>query len=275
MELATVLDLLKCLLVSKTPLSDVFLSKRETTYMVKVEQRDISPSQVGRVVGSGDKKISVKLMLSKSNDKVVYAEAGDDFIDLLFSFLTLLVGSVVQLLGKCSSIGCVDNLCKSVEDLSADGLINCNVAKLINPKLASHIGCKSQLLQIEERSQFYAMNPKSSGGGYTKGPVKFMVTDDLDVKPFSTTTIISLLKKFSLPLSDIEEQVVSVGEEEALDLLKTSLISKMVLNNAFPPRKRKWVGMVSDEDKVLCTKRKMETNGSRTEIFGKIKMYRH
>ncbi|XP_077225333.1 uncharacterized protein LOC143858558 [Tasmannia lanceolata] len=285
-----VLDLLKCLLVSKMPMSDVFLSKRETTDAVKVEQRDIAPSQMGRVAGSDNKKMRVKLLISASNDKVLYAEAGEDFIDLLFSFLTLPVGSVVKLLGKCSSIGCVDNLYKSVEDLSANGLINCNdTAKLINPKLAAHFCCENNLLQIEEAAPrnptngsggpiLHAINPKSrdgiteSGGGFVKGPVIFTVTDDLDVKPFSPTRTISFIKKFNLPLSDIEEQVVNVGEEEALDLLKASFISKMVLNDVFSPRKRKEVGMVIDKDKDSCAKLKMETIGSCVESCGKIKL---
>ncbi|XXG89323.1 hypothetical protein AAC387_Pa12g1352 [Persea americana] len=38
---------------------------------------------------------------------------------------------------------------------------------------------------------------------------------------------------FNLPLSDLEERVVSVGEEEALSLLKASLISNTVLSDAF------------------------------------------
>ncbi|XP_077225469.1 uncharacterized protein LOC143858654 [Tasmannia lanceolata] len=251
-----VLDLLKCLLVSKTPMSDSFLSKRETTDAIKVKQRDIARSQMGRVAGSDKNKIRVKLLINTSNDKVLYAEAGEDFIDLLFSFLTFPVGSVVKFLGTCSSIGCVDNLYKSVIDLSADGLINYNdAAKLINPKLAPHFLCENNLLQIEEatpRNLTYeggtillALNPKSpdgitkSGGGFVKGPVTFILTDDLDVKPFSYTRTISFIKKFNLPLGDIQEQVVNVGEEEALDFLKASLISKMVLNDVFSPRKRK------------------------------------
>ncbi|XP_077225396.1 uncharacterized protein LOC143858597 [Tasmannia lanceolata] len=283
------LDLLKCFFVSKTPLSDVFLSKRETTDAIRVGQRDTAPAQMGRDTGSGEKKMKVKLLLNKSNDKVLYAEAGEDFIDLLFSFLTLPVGSVVKSLGKCSSLECVNNLYKSVEDLSTDGLINCiDTAKLINPKLASHFSCESNLLQIEEAAPrnptieggtiLHAINPKStdgiteSGGGFVKGPLTFRVTDDLGVKLFSPITTISFLKKFNLASSDIEEQVVSVGEEEALDLLKSSLTSKMVLKDVFSPVKRKQVGMVIDKDKVPCAKRKMETNGSHVESCGRIKL---
>ncbi|XP_077225389.1 uncharacterized protein LOC143858592 [Tasmannia lanceolata] len=220
-----VLDLLKCLLVSKTPLSDVFLSKRETTDAVKVMKRHIMSSPLG----SGNKKMRVRLLLSKSNGKVLYAEAGEDFIDLLFSFLTLPAGSVVKFLGTCSSLGCVDNLYMSIQDLIADGLIHCDLTpELTNPKLASHFVCENNLLQIEEAaplnpayegSILQTMNPKSpngiteSGGGFVKGPATFMLTDDLDVKPFSLSATISLLKKLNLPLSDFEVQVVSVGEE--------------------------------------------------------------
>ena len=46
------------------------------------------------------------------------------------------------------------------------------------------------------------------------GPAMFMVTEELIVKPLSTILGISVLNKFNIPISDLEERVVSVGEEE-------------------------------------------------------------
>nr|CAB3488123.1 unnamed protein product [Digitaria exilis] len=46
-------------------------------------------------------------------------ESGKEFVDVLLSFLTLPLGTIVRLLGKESSLGCFDELYKSVESLDA------------------------------------------------------------------------------------------------------------------------------------------------------------
>lgn len=46
------------------------------------------------------------------------------------------------------------------------------------------------------------------------GQATFMVTDELLVKPLSSISCLSLLNQFNLPLSDLEERFVSMGEEE-------------------------------------------------------------
>lgn len=44
----------------------------------------------------------------------------------------------------------------------------------------------------------------------------FMVTDDLNVSPFSAIAGISIMQKLKVSLSDVEEQVVSIGMEEVI-----------------------------------------------------------
>jgi hypothetical protein len=55
----------------------------------------------------------------------------------------------------------------------------------------------------------------SSKDGYVKGTVTYMVMDDLEVKPSSPTTLVSLFDKFNVKnIDDIEERVVDVGMDE-------------------------------------------------------------
>lgn len=61
--------------------------------------------------------IQVKFLVDKEERKVVFGESGKEFVDVLLSFLTLPLGTVVRLLGKQSSLGCFDGLYKSVENL--------------------------------------------------------------------------------------------------------------------------------------------------------------
>jgi hypothetical protein len=55
----------------------------------------------------------------------------------------------------------------------------------------------------------------TSKDGYVKGTVIYMVMDNLEVKPLSTTTLVSLFAKFNVKnIGDIEEKVVDVGMDE-------------------------------------------------------------
>lgn len=68
---------------------------------------------------------SLRLLVDKKKNKVVLAEAGKEFVDVLFSFLTLPMGTVVRLVEKyqqnhiseATMIGCFNNLYKSVLDI--------------------------------------------------------------------------------------------------------------------------------------------------------------
>jgi hypothetical protein len=55
----------------------------------------------------------------------------------------------------------------------------------------------------------------TSKDGYVKGTVTYTVMDDLEVKPSSPTTLVSLFAKFNVKnIGDIEEKVVDVGMDE-------------------------------------------------------------
>ncbi|WVZ72347.1 hypothetical protein U9M48_020822 [Paspalum notatum var. saurae] len=51
--------------------------------------------------------LSLKLLVDTKGQRVLYAEAGKDVVDFIFSLLALPVGTAVKLLGKESMVGCV------------------------------------------------------------------------------------------------------------------------------------------------------------------------
>ncbi|CAH8306371.1 unnamed protein product [Eruca vesicaria subsp. sativa] len=70
-------------------------------------------------------KLSLRLLIDEEKNKVVLAEAGKDFVDVLFSFLTLPMGTIVRLLEKHRTspqvvVGCFNNLYKSVSDMGLE-----------------------------------------------------------------------------------------------------------------------------------------------------------
>ncbi|KAL8257584.1 hypothetical protein R6Q59_029625 [Mikania micrantha] len=71
-------------------------------------------------------------------------------------------------------------------------------------------------------------------GGFVKEVVTYMVMDDLEVKPMSTISSITLINKFGVKdLSQLEEKTVSFGKDEGLKLLKASLKTDQVLTTIF------------------------------------------
>ncbi|XXG89337.1 hypothetical protein AAC387_Pa12g1359 [Persea americana] len=162
-----VLHLLNRMLLSKTPLTDVFLEEKDIVNELNldlnvmnlnlkdmgVDFKGMVQPETEKVIETDSKKISLKLLMSKSNNKVLYAEGGEELPNLLFSFLTFPLGSIVKCLGSDTSMGCLDNLYKSVEGLSNNDLIRSEECKamLLDPKLAPYFSCKNQLLQIVEQ----------------------------------------------------------------------------------------------------------------------------
>nr|XP_004307490.2 PREDICTED: uncharacterized protein LOC101305304 [Fragaria vesca subsp. vesca] len=74
----------------------------------------------------------------------------------------------------------------------------------------------------------------SSEEGYVKGVATYMIMDNLEVKPMSTISSITVLNKFNIrDVGALEEKVVSLGMEEGLKLLKASLECNAVLTNVF------------------------------------------
>ncbi|KAL5786630.1 hypothetical protein ACOSQ2_009022 [Xanthoceras sorbifolium] len=71
-------------------------------------------------------------------------------------------------------------------------------------------------------------------GGFVKGVVTYMVMDNLEVKPMSTISSITLLNQFNVKnVGSLEEKVVVLGADEGLKLLKASLECKTVLTSIF------------------------------------------
>ncbi|KAK7256857.1 hypothetical protein RIF29_30397 [Crotalaria pallida] len=57
--------------------------------------------------------VSLKLMVSKEKNKVLFAEAGKDFVDVLISFLTLPLGTIARLVAMQDFVGVLVNFLTS------------------------------------------------------------------------------------------------------------------------------------------------------------------
>ncbi|XP_075669004.1 uncharacterized protein LOC142638827 [Castanea sativa] len=229
--------------------------------------------------------VRLKLLIDTESHRVLFAEAGKDFIDFLFHILALPVGTFIPLLKKQGMVGSLGSIYESIESLSTTYLQpKLNKETLLKPK-ANFSGCGTGvpllLPNVESSStsmKFYrcerhyggncndyvanyenaicpscqnvmtrevrfvdppsavSTGSSSSEGGYVKGVVTYMVMDNLEVKPMSTISSITLLNKFDVKeIGALEEKVVELGMDEGVKLLKASLQSKSVLTDVFLP----------------------------------------
>ncbi|WJX76583.1 hypothetical protein P8452_59985 [Trifolium repens] len=75
------------------------------------------------------------------------------------------------------------------------------------------------------------VDPKSptEKSTFARGPLMYVVTDNLCVSPMSSISTMSYLKRSKVPLSDLEERVIKIGVKEGVSILKVSLSSTSAL----------------------------------------------
>ncbi|CAA0840182.1 Unknown protein [Striga hermonthica] len=216
--------------------------------------------------------VTLKLLIDTKGKRVLFAEAGKDFIDFLFCIVSLPVGTILNLLKHHQTAGSLSGLYQSIENLnesyiqpkqSKEALLKptsgfvpllpleskpspagggrkfyrctCNLTYVADDPLASCPHCGRKM----ETGLSYVAGPprKQEGpgeGGFVKEVVTYMVMDDLVVMPMSTISSITLLNKFNVKeVGCLEEKVVDFGIDEAVKLLKASLQSKKVLTDVY------------------------------------------
>lgn len=185
-----------------------------------------------------ESKVSLKLLIDTKSKRVLFAEAGKDFVDFIFHILSLPLATVIRLIGKNGMVGCLGNLYDSIENLN-DSYIQHGQTKdvVLKPKVQTPItsvpllllknkpteksfyGCShcytisnisddptvkcpkcwnSMKQQMKYVAPARVIQESNDGGGLVKGVVTYMVMDDLMVKPVSTISSIALLNQFNV-----------------------------------------------------------------------------
>ncbi|KAL3635457.1 hypothetical protein CASFOL_020004 [Castilleja foliolosa] len=101
---------------------------------------------------SEDIKFSLNVVVNKQRTKVLYAEVDSDFADILLSFLSLPLGTIVRILGKhygdeSPVVGSLTNLYNSLSNLNSDHFSTESCKQmLLNPiKTLQNERCKLKL----------------------------------------------------------------------------------------------------------------------------------
>uniref|UniRef100_A0A453E270 DUF674 family protein n=2 Tax=Aegilops tauschii subsp. strangulata TaxID=200361 RepID=A0A453E270_AEGTS len=179
--------------------------------------------------------MTMKLLVDTTAQRVVYAEAGKDVVDFLFSLLTLPLGTVAGLLNPGSMVGSVGNLQASVNKLD-DSYMCRDDAKAALCTLAGR-----KLLQLAPaKSGDSGVASRAAQAGFVQGVVTYTVRDDLKVAPVSAISGITLLKSLGIKdIGSLQEKTVQLGHAEGLGILRASLRSKTVLTDVFLGKKKR------------------------------------
>ncbi|XP_028773741.1 uncharacterized protein LOC114730793 [Neltuma alba] len=214
---------------------------------------------------SSPKKVSLKLLIDTNTERVLFAEATKDFIDLLFNLYRMPIGTFTSLITNEGMVGSLGKFYKSIQNLNDYYMVNPNrdIDLLLKP-IAAVSGCllPSTLYMCPKRCENFVTNSEgtlcpscnremavtlqfvtkkarevmtdssSSKGG---GVETYMVMDDLEVQPMSPIYYFTLLEKFNIEdVSGIQKRVVELGTDEGIKLLKASLQhNNHVLTNVF------------------------------------------
>ncbi|KAF5470555.1 hypothetical protein F2P56_011060 [Juglans regia] len=196
---------------------------------------------------SSETTVSLKLLVDKSSNKVVFAETGKEFVDFLFGLLQVPLGSIIRLLRDNDLVpgsGSLGRVHESIQNLDPTYLLpNQTKGSLLSPKSASSTLTPPLLQNFVSPDQENVSKPRHYYGGevqnntekgYVRGVVTYMVMDDLTVKPMSTISCITLLNTLNIKdIGSVQEKKVEIDIKKSLELIKVSIDSTTVLTDVF------------------------------------------
>ncbi|CAN1174054.1 hypothetical protein LINPERPRIM_LOCUS9659 [Linum perenne] len=208
------------------------------------------------------KTMRMKLLVDKKENRVVFAECSNDFVDFLFNLLSLPLSGIIKLISTESMVGSVGSIYQSLEDLQ-QSLFNPNFNKksILTPDFTTNLSPLIQPKQPPPPAVTYNNSAYGYGYDYHRTPAptptppagivkeltSFMVMDDLRVSQLSIISALTLLNKFGCKdIGALEEKEVEFGIDEARELLKECLQSKQVLTNVFLVKKKQ-AAIVKDD----------------------------
>lgn len=152
----------------------------------------------------GEAKLHIKVVINKEKSKVLFAEAGSDFTNVLLSFLLLPLGTIVEVLekhygGNAPRFGSFNTLYKGIQNLD---IIHFQTLASKRNLLVSTSCYDSESYKL--RLKLNSTLPWSSGyersydGVFTQSTASFIISDDLRVMPNVVGSIMKTLTSLGI-----------------------------------------------------------------------------
>ncbi|MFS7976843.1 hypothetical protein Hanom_Chr10g00897111 [Helianthus anomalus] len=173
----------------------------------------------------GSKPVHLKVFVDKKKKKVMFAEAEQDFVEILFSFLTLPLGTIGRISSKHQAtmdtkVGSLDSLYESVEILdykhfsyNAYSAYDASKNALVNPWNSSLSLCQKLKIDLNNIKPVDARVSDSHDNlVFFKKRTSFIITDDLNIAPLMLSTGICLLKFLGVEnINSLDERTMDFG----------------------------------------------------------------
>ncbi|XP_042008755.1 uncharacterized protein LOC121757288 isoform X2 [Salvia splendens] len=179
-------------------------------------------------------KLHIKVVVNKQRTKVLFAEAGSDFTDVLLSFLLLPLGTILKVLekqnvGDAPAIGSLSTLYRGLVNLDI-GHFQTEVAKqkLLAPASCYDAELRKLRLNVSNAVPASPNSVNRYDGVFTESAASFIIGDDLKVMPNVMGSFMETLRGLDIDGTDIdgaETMNVAFGSKEIVDLLRLSLVS--------------------------------------------------
>ncbi|KAF3337466.1 hypothetical protein FCM35_KLT18053 [Carex littledalei] len=123
---------------------------------------------------NADNKLTLKLLIDKRSNKVLFGEASKDVVDFIFSLLALPLGAITNLLRKDAMVGSIGKVYHSLSKLNETYILSKEkVSSLVNPPLASTSNPQTNFLlppstnqDTKNRRIYLCLNPNYWNCGY-------------------------------------------------------------------------------------------------------------
>ncbi|CAH2054426.1 unnamed protein product, partial [Thlaspi arvense] len=191
---------------------------------------------------------TLKLLIDEEKNRVVLAETGKDFADVLCSLLTLPMGTIVRLLEKhrnpqSSIVGCFHNLYRSVSEMDVDNFetqackslkLKLNVYSTISTLRCSCGSLMTREFHLDEAEQADGCLGNKVDGVFLSCRTSFIITDDLKMALNSIGLVLNVLNDLGYAGFDkLKEMLIDVGFEEVMTLLGCLFTSDAPLTDTF------------------------------------------
>ncbi|KAJ1261282.1 hypothetical protein BS78_09G016700 [Paspalum vaginatum] len=209
-------------------------------------------------------KISLKLLVDSKAKKVLFAEAGKEFVDFIFSLLTLPIGAVAKLVSAGTMHGSVGRLYQSVDRIGASYLQpGTDKSELLQPKVLHPDARELLLLRGRDGESGLAKFRLYTCAGYcATATVEANATCPACKLPMATE-VAFVLPSAAAPVAAASDEsggyvkgVVTYMVTDGLEVTPMSAISSITLINKFTAGKdvelaEKFVTVGPDEGLAL------------------------